>query len=125
PGPTAQGQPGRTEYEDAQRHSAAHLQLPERIIADGFARRVFHRTLHGIDQAPISAHRAFELAFPWLAVSFDQVDPDVFPLRQLKDFRDYPGLVGTRRQRGVAHASLAWPAGLADQDFLARTGHGH
>ena len=75
----------------AKRHAASHLQLPERIIADGIAGRIFHRALHGIEQAPIAADGALELALPRLVVGLDQIDAKVLPLRQSRGFPRPPG----------------------------------
>ena len=111
PGPAAQGQPGRAEHENAQRHAASHLQLPERIVADGLAGRVFHRALHGIDQAPIAADGALELAFPRLVVGLDQIDAEVFPLRQIAGFprRPAPDWCATAARLRASAPALGQP----------------
>ena len=101
------------------------MQLPERKVADGFTGRVFHRTLHGIDQAPISADGTLELTLPRLVIGFDQIDAKILLLRQTQDFGHDPRLIGARRQRTLAHSSLARPAGFPDQNFLARKRHRH
>ncbi len=74
----------RAEHENAQRHAASHLQLPEREVADGLARRIFQRALHRIEQAPIAADGALELALPWLVVGFDQIDAEVFAFASMR-----------------------------------------
>ena len=85
----------------------------------------FTSALDRIDQAPIAADGALELALPRLVVGFDQVDAKVLPLRQRQNFRDHFRLIGARRQRAFAHPPGTRPAGFADQDFLARKRHGH
>ena len=87
--------------------------------------RIFHGPLPGIDQAPIAADGAFELALPRLVIGLDQIDAKTFALGEIENLRDHAGLVGARRQRALAHPPRTRPAGFADQDFLARKCHRH
>src|ERR1700687_5021699 len=87
------GQPCSAEYQDRQRHSAAHLQLPERKIADGDAGRIFQRAPHGIEQAPRSADCALELLLPQFIIGLEQVDAEILALGKIEDLRDRPGLI--------------------------------
>src|SRR5262249_37841782 len=110
------------EYAGAQNHPARHLQLPERIVADGNSGRIFQRAGGRVEQAPIAAHRSFPAPLPRLVIGLEQVDAITALPCTLENFSNETRLVEARRQRYVAHPPLAWPAGLADQDLLAGKG---
>jgi len=57
--------------------SDAHLQLPERKIANGDAGRIFQRAPLRIEQAPISADRALKLLLPRFIIGLEQVDAEI------------------------------------------------
>ena len=85
----------------------------------------FTARLPVVDQAPIAADGALELALPRLVVGLDQIDPKLFALGEIEDFGHHARLVGARRQCALAHPPGARPAGFADQDFLGRKRHRH
>ncbi len=125
PGPSPGFEERRTKHHHAEHETRGHLQFPGREIADRLSRQVFQRALILVDQPPIAADGAFEPALPGLVIGLDQVDAKPLALRQIEDFRHHTRLVGARGQRPFAHPAGARPAGLADQDLLARERHRH
>ena len=93
---------------------------PVRMIGDRSVETEFRRAGRTVDDAPIAADRAFERAFPGLIEGLDDVDPEIFALRQRHRFDDGARLVRRRRPRAFAHAAGARPAELADDDLLVR-----
>src|SRR6188508_1076965 len=67
----------------------------------------------------MTADRPFEGAFPGLIESFNDVDVEIPKLAEREHVLDDPCLVDRRWQRAFSHAASAWPADLADENFLA------
>ena len=87
------------------------------------------RAFHGIDQAPVTADRPFQLALPGLVVGLDQIDAETFAFCQIQDFGNDTGLIGPRGQRArqptpVPPAGLRDPGGEGGERLLTGTGFG-
>src|SRR5206468_2310371 len=99
------------EHQHAEAYAGAHVPFPVREIADRLARRIFQAPAHRVVEAPIATDGAFQLALPRLVVGLDQIDAEFLRLRETQDLGDDARLVGAGRQRAIAHAPLARPAG--------------
>ncbi len=118
-------EPGDREYADAKQQPACHLQLPERVVADGYPGRIFQLAFDPVEQPPIAAHRSFPATLPRLVIGLEKIDAKIFLSRPLENLGNETRLVDAGSQRAVAHPPVARPAGFADQDLLAGKGCHH
>ena len=95
------------------------------MIADGCAGGIFQPAAISVEQSPITADASFPLALPWLVIGLEQSDAEILLPRPLQNLGQEARLIDRGWQGTLAHASLARPAGLADQDLLARKGGDH
>ena len=96
-----------------------------RVIGYSAAGKVeFRHAGRAVKNAPISAHRAFQRAFPRLIEGLDDIDPEILALRQRQRLGNGARLVRRRRPRAFAHAAGARPTELADDNLLVRDSSG-
>src|SRR5207247_5665952 len=118
--PVLRRKQGDCEYANAKKQPARHLQLPERIVADRHPCRIFQLAFGPVEQAPVAAHRPFPAALPRLVIGLEKIDAKIVLSGPLENLGNETRLIDARSQRAVAHPPVARPAGLADQDLLAR-----
>src|SRR5262245_48356382 len=75
-----------------------------------------------IEQTPMTAHGAFELAFPGLVKRLDQVEVKIAALGKQERLIERASLINRGRQGPFPHPTGARPTELADQNLLLRKG---
>ena len=123
--PALQRDQGYGEDADAKQQPARHLQLPERIVADGHPGRIFQLAFGPVEQPPVTADRSFPAALPRLVIGLEKIDAKIVLSRPLENLGNETRLIDAGSQRAVAHPPMAWPAGFADQNLLAGKGCRH
>src|ERR1043166_7712263 len=94
------------------------------MVRERHAPSELRRTVRAVEQAPVPADRAFELAFPRLIEGLDHVGAEALALGNGQHVLDHARLVDRRRLGPVAHASGTRPADLAEHNVLPGTGRG-
>ena len=92
------------------------------MVADLHSCRIFRFAIRRIQRAPIAADRALPFPLPRLVIGLEQIDAILASLGALENLGNEAGLIDARSQRNIAHPSVARPARLPDEDFLARKG---
>ncbi len=103
-------------------HSPRRLPAPVRVVGDGAAPGELGFAPVGVEQPPMAADRALELALPGLIVGLDQIDPIVLASGEGDHLMQRTRLIHRRRQGGFAHAAGARPSELAHENVLIREG---
>ena len=85
--PALQRDQGDGEDADAKQQPACHLQLPERIVADGHPGRIFQLAFGPVEQPPIAAYRSFPAALPRLVIGLEKIDAKIVLPRPLENLR--------------------------------------
>src|SRR6202051_1996637 len=88
-----------------------------RVIGHRAAEAEFRSLGRTVENAPVTPGRAFARALPGLVERLDDVDPEILALAERQSLFDGAGLVRRRRQRALAHAAVARPTELADDDL--------